>query len=195
MKGKMKTKILILALVAWVVSLLLVSTSAAQGPETEMNVQIIGYDTTYGLYVTAPLNQSANMIQDFEIILHSPGASTYSLTENGKAVASGQFSYLKTLYFNTTFNGTVIMDISLYSSALAMNQTFQYILDFMTAVEYISYLHSETVPKPTGLPAADLESGIAASVIIVAILVAIRERERFEEKMHAIMRKGAIRRG
>lgn len=193
---KMKTKNLTILLTIASLGILITSFALAQGQgvQSEMNTQIIGYYEPYGLYVTAPLNTSVDMINDFSITLRSPGTSTYSITLNSASYASGQFNYLKVLYFNTSFTGTDILKITMYSSVLNETQTFQYDLIFMTYTQYVTYVTHQT--KPTGtLTYGQLEQDVAIALALFAILTAISEREQFKRKISKILKMGAIRSG
>lgn len=193
-KMKMKKLTILLAIASLGIMIASFASVQGQGMQSEMNTQIIGYYEPYGLYVTAPLNTSVEMINDFSITLRSPGTSTYSITLNSAAYASGQFDYLKVLYFNTTFSGTDILKITMYSSILNETQTFQYDLIFVTYSEYVSYVTHQTKPIGT-ITYGQLEEDISIALVLFAILTAISEREQFKRKVSKILKMGAIRSG
>lgn len=193
---KIKTKNLTILLTIASLGIMITSFALAQGQgvQSEMNTQIIGYYEPYGLYVTAPLNTSVDMINDFSITLRSPGTSTYSITLNSAPYVSGQFDYLKVLYFNTSFTGTDVLKITMYSSVLNETQTFQYDLIFMTYTQYVTYVTHQT--KPTGtFTSGQVEQDVAIALMLFAVMTAISEREQFKRKISKILKMGAIRSG
>ena len=192
----MYKKIVLLLAIASIGLMVLVPIASAQGPSTEMNTMIVGYDTSYGLYVTAPLNTSTDMIQNFTLTLRSPGASTYSITVSSEAYSNGHFDYLTVLYFNTSYSGQKTISITLYSSTLNLTQTFTYNLNFVTTTEYISYMNTQSHPSTTGkYTITELATDVGIALGIFAILSAISTVEQFKSKIAKIMRLGAIRSG
>ena len=192
----MYKKIVLLLAIASIGLMVLMPIASAQGPSTEMNTTIVGHDTSYGLYVTAPLNTSTDMIQNFTLVLRSPGASTYSITVNSNPYSSGHFDYLTVLYFNTTYSGQKTISITMYSSALNLTQTFTYDLVFLTTTEYISYMNTQSHPSTTGkYTITELATDVGIALGIFAILSALSTVEQFKSKIAKIMRAGAIRSG
>ena len=171
------------------------SVHAADGSSTEMNTQIMGYYAPYGLYVTAPLNQSVAMINNFSLVLRSPGESTYAITTNGHPYSQGTFSYMATIWFNTTWSGSYQVVVTLYSSVLAINQTFVYNLDMMSYAQYITY-QSSHLTKPTGTyTLTQILEVITATAIGIASMLAIFERMWFREGVRARSKEGGVRTG
>ena len=192
----MYKKIVLLLAIASIGLMVLMPIASAQGPSTEMNTTIVGYDTSYGLYVTAPVNTSTDMIQNFTLMLRSPGASTYSITVSSEAYSNGHFDYLTVLYFNTSYSGQKTISITMYSSALNLTQTFTYNLNFVTTTEYISYMNTQSHPSTTGkYTITELATDVGIALGIFAILSAISTVEQFKSKIAKIMRLGAIRSG
>ena len=192
----MYKKIVLLLAIASIGLMVLMPIASAQGPSTEMNTTIVGYDTSYGLYVTAPVNTSTDMIQNFTLMLRSPGASTYNITVNSNPYSSGHFDYLTVLYFNTTYSGQKTISITMYSSALNLTQTFTYDLVFLTATEYISYMNSKITKSVIGTyTEMEMEEFGIALVTLSIILLVIMERSRYADKVRVAMKTGGERIG
>ena len=192
----MYKKIVLLLAIASMGLMVLMPIASAQGPSTEMNTTIVGYDTSYGLYVTAPLNTSTDMIQNFTLTLRSPGASTYSITVNSNLYSSGHFDYLTVIYFNTSYSGQKTLSITMYSSTLNLTQTFTYDLVFLTATEYISYMNSKITKSVIGTyTEMEMEEFGIALVTLSIILLVIMERSRYADKVRVAMKTGGERIG
>lgn len=172
---------------------ILTGLSHAQGPESEMSTQIMGYDQSYGLYITAPLNTSVNMINNFTLTLRSPGESTYAILLNDKQTENGTFSYETVLWFNTTWTGTDILTIRLYSSVLNVTQTFQYDLSFVTITEYVNYVSQKVAPSPKKYTQFDMEAFGYVSLIMGIILLGLWILFSYESRLAAAHKEGGIR--
>ena len=192
----MYKKMVLLLAIASMGLMVLMPIASAQGPSTEMNTTIVGYDNSYGLYVTAPLNTSTDMIQNFTLTLRSPGASTYSIAVDSKPYSSGHFDYLTVIYFNTSYSGQKTISITMYSSALNLTQTFTYDLVFLTATEYISYMNSKITKSVIGqYTEMEMEEFGIALVTLSIILLVIMERSRYADKVRVAMKTGGERIG
>ena len=192
----MYKKIVLLLAIASMGLMVLAPFAGAQSSSTEMNTTIVGYDTSYGLYVTAPVNTSTDMIQNFTLMLRSPGASTYNITVNSNPYSSGHFDYLTVLYFNTTYSGQKTISITMYSSTLNLTQTFTYDLVFLTATEYISYMNSKITKSVIGTyTEMEMEEFGIALVTLSIILLVIMERSRYADKVRVAMKTGGERIG
>jgi hypothetical protein len=189
----MSIRMIVLAVL--VVSVGMIALASAQQPDTEMNTQIIGYYAPYGIYVTAPLNQSVSMIDNFTIILRSPGESTYQVTANGKPYSNGSFEYLAALWFNTSWSGNYLVSISIYSSTLNVNQTFVYKLNMMNYVQYVSYVSSHIQPQRGTYTLTQILEAVGAGIIGMAIMIPVFERLFFGEGVRQRSKEGGVRTG
>ena len=107
---------------------------------SEINVHIRGYYPQLDLYLRAPQNTAAPMLNDFQIEINSPGNSTVMVRTGTTLLTSATgWAYNKTLYINTTLSGTVTLNINVTSSELQHTSQFSYILDMMTPQQYINY--------------------------------------------------------
>lgn len=107
---------------------------------SEMNVHIRGYYPQLDLYLRAPQNTAAPMLNNFQIEVNSPGNSTVMVRTGTTLLTSATgWAFNKTLYINTTLSGTVTLNINVTSSELQHTSHFSYILDMMTPQQYINY--------------------------------------------------------
>ena len=192
---KMKNLTILLAIASMGVIIASFASVQGQGPQTEMNTQIIGYYAPYGLYVTAPLNESVSMIDNFTIVLRSPGESNYQVTADGNPYSNGSFDYLTVLWFNTSWSGNYLVSISIYSSTLNVTQTFVYKLNMMNYVQYVSYISSHTQPKTGTYTLPQILEAVGAGVIGVAIMIPVFERLFFGEGVRQRSKEGGVRTG
>jgi hypothetical protein len=189
----MNTRMIVVAVL--LVSVGMMALASAQQPDTEMNTQIIGYYAPYGIYVTAPLNQSVSMINNFTITLRSPGESNYQVTVDGKVYSNGSFEYLMVLWFNTSWSGSYFLSISIYSSTLNVSQTFVYKLNMMNYAQYVSYISSHTSSPRGTYTLNQILEAVGAGIIGVAIMIPIFERLFFGEGVRQRSKEGGVRTG
>lgn len=142
------------------------------GPATEINVQIIGLTSIDSIPLTALPNQTSYMSPQYEMILRSPGNSTYSISANGAILYTGYFSYITTIVNTTSkFNGLYVFTFSIYSSALGFSETFNYSLDFTTVTNYIHYVSQKLNVILLEFTTSDLEGFGFAIALLMGILM------------------------
>lgn len=123
------------------------SAAAPSGQLSEMNVQLWGNYSALGLAITAFPGSTWPMLNNFEIIVHSPGNSTVSVSQGGTIVSQDSgWSWYHTVYVNTSYSGTILISINVTSLQLGRSSVFLYSLDFMTPVSYINYEKAKITP-------------------------------------------------
>ncbi len=201
----MKNKILIgLAFACIIAALAGMSASSGTGSQllmmpdhsanpvfSEINVEIYGFDSAYGLNITGPQNVTVPMINDFNFIMHSPGNSTYRVDVGNRTIAAGNFAWVGSASVNTSYNGTVIITVQISSSILSHTSSFTYILNIMTPLTYINYEHSKTIIIRS-LSYDLLGEGITASALTVYIYAIIMRHGVVKPRQDAMDDAGGI---
>lgn len=135
---------------------------------TEIGANITAYDSFYSLYIYAPQNTSAPMLQDFTISMNSPGNSTYTIRESGISIASGSFSWSKAIKENTTLSGLIAFTVVVSSEQANLQRNFTFILNIMAPVTYINYEHQKISIFAQFSATEFLEAFAAGGLIIYA---------------------------
>ncbi|MBX8640617.1 MAG: hypothetical protein KIS29_09820 [Thermoplasmata archaeon] len=142
------------------------------GPATEINAQIIGLSSINNIPLTALPNQTSYMSPQFEIIMRSPGNSTYTISADGSQIYSGYFSYIKTIVdLNSTLIGLYVLSFNIFSSALGISVSFNYSLDFITVTNYIHYVSQQLHIIVLEFTTGDLESFGFAIALLMGIMI------------------------
>lgn len=112
---------------------------------SQMTVQIVGYNSAYDLYVTAPSNTTSPMITSFYLNVSSPGASSVSVYFGSVLKSHQDFAWRTIDYINTTAqNGTTDMTVTISSSTTGLTRNLTYFLQFETPVQYVNYAYQKT---------------------------------------------------
>jgi hypothetical protein len=146
--------------------------SPQSGPGTEINVQMIGLSSVNNIPLTALLNQTSYMSPQFQIIMRSPGNSTYSISANGVQIYSGYFSYIKTIVdLSSNFSGLYVFTFNIFSSGLGFSESINYSLDFITVTNYISYVTHRLNIILLEFTTGDLETFGFAIALLMGIMM------------------------
>ena len=112
------------------------------------------------------------MSPQFQIIMRSPGNSTYSISANGAQIYSGYFSYIRTITdLSSNFSGLYVFTLNIFSSALGFSETFNFSLDFITVTNYISYVTHKLNIIILEFTTGDLETFGFAIALLMGIMI------------------------
>ena len=146
--------------------------SPQSGPGTEINVQIIGLSNINNIPLTALSNETSYMSPQFQIVMRSPGNSTYSISANGVQIYAGYFSYIRTITdLSSNFSGLYVFTLNIFSSALGFSEIFNFSLDFITVSNYISYVTHKLNVIILEFTTGDLETFGFAIALLMGIMI------------------------
>lgn len=118
----------------------------SQGQLSEMNVQLYANYSSMNLYITALPNVTSPMLYNFTVVMHSPGNSSYKITDPAMAdpvIGTGTFSYVDSFNVDLSSAPSGIVNrvtVALTSGQLGATQNFTYLLKVMTPVQYVNYV-------------------------------------------------------